>query len=188
MNFLTEEFAGKKMKLRRSDQVHKSIGSVAEISDTGTFPIFNIYGGAIIKDPSGTIARRIIAEARDPTLFERTRNVYKLPMWIPIPTEKVRKAAATAKTEVGSSRQRHTATKEPRQGGGTKEAAVAPAQSGWERRDHKGRIRPADEPQPMELDVVMKESEYMELMAKARIPRRRVFPGWGAKPCKPGRR
>ena len=97
-------------------------------------------------------------------MFERTGNVYKLPMWIPIPTEKVRKASATAKTENGSSRRQR--------GEDVKEAAAAPSQAGWERRDRKGRIRPADEAQPMLLDVVMKESEYRQLTERARTVER----------------
>ena len=71
------------MKMRRSDQVVKTIGAVSEICDTEQFVLFNRSGGAIIKDPSEAFSRWIIETANSPTLFDRCGSTYSMDMWIP---------------------------------------------------------------------------------------------------------
>ena len=123
VRFLTDEYAGKRLQLRRSDQVHNNISSVAEMCDTGTFSIFTRHGGAIVKEPTGPIAQRIISGSPGATAFDRVGNVYKLPMWIPI-SRAARKAAGDRKNEDAKEseggvkrardRRRHAARPRPR--------------------------------------------------------------------------
>ena len=121
------------------------------------------------------IAQQIINGAPNPTTFDRVGNVYKLPMWIPIGPAAKRAAVGRKNQEPGS--KDHTS-----------KAGVATANSGssdgkarqstegpaWEKRDRRGRVKPAG-PVAMEPDVVMKESEYRELMDRARVAERPGF-------------
>ena len=175
VNFLTEDYQGKKIKIRRSDQVHNNIGSFAEISDTGTFPMFTSYGGHI--------AQSVINKAVDATLFKISGNVYKLPMWIPIAKGNVKMASTSPGRNGGgasqSTKQAAKALQGIMQNGSSARQPESPtSQQGSERRDRRGRIRAAG-PQPMEVDVVMKESEYKELMQGASADEKPGFTGLG---------
>ena len=155
--FSTEDSAAKRMKLRRFEHVKKNIASVGEICDKGTFTIFTKDGGAIVKDPDGSIGEWIMKNARNPTFFERTGNVYTMPMWIQIP-EQPRAVDIPPRTE--SPNVPTTATKKP------PDKSNQPGN--WEKRDSRGRKRPVKESADgMDLDVVLTSDEYRRLVERA---------------------
>ena len=80
--FVTQEGEKKKMRLRRSQQVQKNVASIAEISDKGTCTLFTRQGGCVIRDPTGEFAQWIEGSADVAARFDRTGNVYTMPMWI----------------------------------------------------------------------------------------------------------
>ena len=85
VKFVTEQGARKQLKMRRSEKVKKNIGSVSEMADLDNLIIFHKKGGAIIKDPGSKVAKRVLANVKDPILFNRNKNVYTLDMWIKTP-------------------------------------------------------------------------------------------------------
>ena len=167
VKFFTDSWAQKRMKLRRSDEVNKNIGSVSEVCDAGTICVFTDGSGVIVKDPDGALGQWLMDLDPDSTHFNRTGNIYTLPMWIPGPKSKAKKGdetkSCTAKKEKGK---RVTF-------GGPVNSPIpaktqAPAEGDWQRRDSKGRARAAEKvDDQMEVDIVLTPGEYHELLCLA---------------------
>ena len=83
VRFDTNEFMPKSVKLKRSDEVDKTIGSVSEFADRGNTIIFTKSGGAIVHDPGEALAKQLVQQSkRTPTPFRRNRGTYTLDMWV----------------------------------------------------------------------------------------------------------
>lgn len=132
VKFDTNEWMPKAVKLRRSDQVDKTIGSVSEFCDKGNTVVFTRSGGSILRDPNEELAKWIVGSASRSTPFRRERGTYTLDMWIKKPTkpnqerrqrEKDQKEDAEAK--------RKPAAAMPQDERGDMELAAVPAED-WE--------------------------------------------------------
>ena len=62
------------------------MASIAEICDKGTCSLFTKNGGCVIRNPQGEFAKWLEAQADIAARFERTGNVYTMPMWIRNPS------------------------------------------------------------------------------------------------------
>ena len=82
VNFDTNEYMPKSVKLKRSEEVDKTIGSVSEFADKGNTIIFTKTGGAIIHDPGEKLAKQLVQQAAKHTPFRRNRGTYTLDMWV----------------------------------------------------------------------------------------------------------
>ena len=132
VKFDTNEWMPEAVKLRRSDQVDKTIGSVSEFCDKGNTVVFTRSGGSILRDPNEELAKWIVGSASRSTPFRRERGTYTLDMWIKKPTkpnqerrqrEKDQKEDAEAK--------RKPAAAMPQDERGDMELAAVPAED-WE--------------------------------------------------------
>ena len=82
VKFDTNEFAPKSLRLKRSDEVDKTIGSVSEFADKGNTLIFTKSGGAIVHDPGEKLAKQMMQQSGRNTPFRRNRGTYTLDMWV----------------------------------------------------------------------------------------------------------
>lgn len=122
VQFFTDEGCGKKVKLRRTDQVQKNILAMSETCDQGNIAVFSAAGGAIIKDPGNHLYDWILKMAPGHTPFRRDRNVYSLDMWVKVPKGKGGNSSGRTKGPPQSSSGR---TRGPQQGTSTTRATKA---------------------------------------------------------------
>ena len=163
IQFYTEDGQAKRMNLRRSAEVTKNIGSVAEICDSGSFCIFGPNGGAVIKDPDGVYAKWILDSAQSSTPFERTGNVYTMPMWVRVPAggddpgtnEKVADPNVRHQTCRGSGRASHLTKPAVAKQVGTEDATKGTAHKTTKATEKKGKRKELAET----VDVVVRKGE-----------------------------
>ena len=91
--FETNNWMPKAVRLKRSEEVDKTIGSVSEFCDKDNTVIFTKSGGAIVHDPGEELAQRLVAASSRSTSFKRERGTYTLDKWIkkPVQANKLRK-------------------------------------------------------------------------------------------------
>ena len=165
VKFMTDSWRPKRMQLRRSDQVSKNIGSVGEITDTGTICLFTNQGGAIVPDPDGALGRWILNSNPNSTHFDRTGNVYNLPMWIPKDPPQVPREGR--KNKEGGEKRTNQQSKGRAAPERSEETAKEATSSEWQQRDKKGRAKPVTLDDDMNVDIVLTRSEFDELVCMA---------------------
>ena len=107
VDFDTDDCEKKKIKMRRSDEVDKTIIATSELCDSGNVVVYSKSGGAIISDPGEKPAKQMINGAAKRTLFRRDRGTYSLDMWLKVPRQanREKREAAKAKKEAEKGQQ-----------------------------------------------------------------------------------